>query len=211
MTEKARQRVRWISICSIFVFVLYATLPLGRPVITFMRRYLDASGQSQLMYGIFSVVAAGGLVYIIARIKTFTPVALVCIILLLRLYYFEFTTLVKYPEERLHFLEYGVLALLLYKAFSIDFKGIWPYVLALVTGSVIGYGDEVVQHCTKYLPALFTMLSITSVDPNAFRRYFGWEDVRINVLGVAYGLLLLITVLQNRRAQPDRPGTEPET
>jgi hypothetical protein len=208
MTDHRRQRVRWISISSIYVFVLYATLPLGRPVVTFMRSHLDTAEQSLLMYGIFATIGAAFLGYVLFKIRTFTPVALVCLALLLRLYYLEFTTLVTYPEERLHFLEYGLLALLLYKMFSIDFKGIWPYLLALVVGSLIGYGDELVQHCTKFLPAVFRFLGITSVDPNSFRRYFGWEDVRINILGVIYGLVLLITVLQNRRSRVQQQSSD---
>jgi hypothetical protein len=210
MIEKARQRVRWISICSIYVSVLYATLPLGRPVITFMRRHLDASEQSLLMYGIFAAIGAVFLGYILIRIRTFTLTALVCLGLLMGLYYLEFSLLIKYPEERLHFLEYGLLALLLYKMYSIDFSGVKPYQLALITGSIIGYGDEVVQHCTQYLPGLFRILNITSVDPAAFRRYFGWEDVRINILGVVYGLVLLAMVLQSRRKKPESPAAEPE-
>jgi hypothetical protein len=210
MIEKTRQRVRWISICSIYVFVLYATLPLGRPVITFMRQHLDAAGQSMLMYGIFAAVGVACLGYVLFKIRTFTPTALVCLVFLMGMYYLEFSLLIKYPEERLHFLEYGVLALLLYKMYSIDFTGVKPYQLALVTGCIIGYGDEVIQHCTKYLPALFNILGITSVNPNAFRRYFGWEDVRVNVLGVVYGLVLLAMVLQSRRKKPESPAAESE-
>jgi len=209
MTDHLRQRMRWISISSIYVFVLYATLPLGRPVVTFMRSHLSPSQQSLLMYAIFATVGAAFLGYVLFKIRTFTLTAFVCLALLMGLYYLEFTLLVKYPEERLHFLEYGLLGLLLFKTFSIDFKGLRPYQLTFITGSIIGYGDELVQHCTKYLPGLFSILGITSVDPAAFRRYFGWEDVRINILGVVYGLVLISMVLKNRRSRPRKQESHP--
>jgi hypothetical protein len=209
MIDHRRQRVRWICISSIYVFVLYATLPLGRPVVTFMRDHLDKSEQSFLIYTIFATVAAAFLGYVLFKIRTFTPTALVCLALLMGMYYLEFSLLVKYPEERLHFLEYGLLALLLYKTFSIDFKGLRPYQLTFITGGIIGYGDELIQHCTKYLPGLFNILGITSVNPDSFRRYFGWEDVRINILGVVYGLVLISMVLLNRRTRP-QPQSQPQ-
>lgn len=202
MNVQARKRFFWWGLSSVYVVLLYLTLPLGRPAITFMRQHLDATQQSYLMYGVFAVAGAGLLVYLLTRIKTLAPQAFVCFIIMGLLYKHEFTTLMTYPEERLHFLEYGVLALMLFKSFSVDFSGIWPYIGAACLGAVIGLGDEGVQYSTKYLPDLFQHLGIDSIDPHQFRRYFGWGDVKLNALGVLYGLALLATVFRNKRTHP---------
>jgi len=167
-----------------------------------MRKYLGPTEQSYLMYSIFAITAAGLLGYLIARFKTFAPQAFICFFLLCLLYKYEFTTLITYPEERLHFLEYGVLALVLFKSFSVDFRGIWPYIGTACAGALVGFGDEGVQYCTIYLPAVFKALGIESIDPATFRRYFGWSDVKINALGVMYGLAFIATVFRNRRMLP---------
>jgi len=169
-----------------------------------MRAHLSLAQQSALMFVVLGVAAVALIAYLVSRWKTLSPLAYVCFVLLARLYFFEFNTLVRYPEERLHFLEYGVLAILLHRAFSIDWqkwrpRGLWPYVGALVAGALIGWGDEGVQGLTKHLPAVFNFFGIDGVSPLTFRRYFGWGDVYINALGVAYGLAFLATVLRNRQ------------
>ncbi len=199
---------RWWCICAAYVLVLYATLPLGRPAITWMRANFSHAQQSVIVYSLLTAAGFSLIIYIFSLRKKLSPLAYVCLIILARLYYLEFTTLVKYPEERLHFLEYGVLACLLYKAFSNSFKGIWPYVFAAVLGALIGWGDEGVQLCTKYLPDVLRFFGIENVHPNTFRRYFGWGDVKINALGVLYGLAFLATVARNRKSLPHFPGLD---
>ncbi|GEM_PF-671752 len=188
---------RWWSFTILYVIVLYATLPLGRPVITWMRQNFTHSQQHVIVYSLFGAAALALLIYIFSLRKKLSPLAYVCFIILARLYYLEFTTLIKYPEERLHFLEYGVLACLLHKAFSLSFKGVRPYIYAAILGALLGWGDEGVQHLTKYLPAVFQFLGIENVNPNTFRRYFSWGDVKINAIGVLYGLAFLATVVRN--------------
>jgi hypothetical protein len=188
MTARARQRWLWWSICVIFVLVLYATLPLGRPVITWVRGHLTHAQQMGVITGAFAMLAAGCAAYIAVNWRRYTPLAIVCFFVFCRLYWLELQRLQQYPEEQLHFVEYGVLAMLLHRAFAIDLKGLWPYIATLALGALVGLGDECVQGLTKY------------VLPETYRRYFGWSDVRINVIGVVYGLAFYATVLRNRRA-----------
>lgn len=90
----------------------------------------------------------------------------------------------RYPQERLHYLGYGLLAALLYAglAHRADDAGprsgpAWlvPALLALLVGSLIGYGDELLQILWP-------------------RRYFDWADVAMNVVAVGLGLLVAIPV-----------------
>jgi len=92
------------------------------------------------------------------------------------------------PQERLHYLGYGLLAVLLYIGFARD-RGerraqpgesaanafLAPVLAAFVVGCGVGLLDELLQ-----IPWP--------------RRYFDWADVGINVLAVGLGLLIAIPV-----------------
>ncbi len=85
------------------------------------------------------------------------------------------------PQERLHYLGYGLLAMLLYVGFARDRgepgKGstLVPALSALLVGSLLGFADELLQ----------------IVWP---RRYFDWADVGMNVVAVGLGLLVAVPV-----------------
>ena len=59
--------------------------------------------------------------------------------------YFVLTINIKYPEEKLHFIEYGCLAFLVFQAISVDVKNQWAYVYAFLFCGIIGWGDEGIQ------------------------------------------------------------------
>jgi len=191
---------RWWGICACYTLVLYATLPLGRPVITWARAQLTPAQQQTCTWMLFAAVALALAAYLVSLRRVVRPMAYVCALLLARVYWYELTLLTQYPEERLHFIEYGVLAVLLYCAWRQQLGAGWAYLGAAVTGVLLGAGDEGVQYLTKYIPALVRALGCTWSNPDMFRRYFGWSDVRLNVLGVLYGLAFWMTVVQNRRA-----------
>ncbi len=85
------------------------------------------------------------------------------------------------PQERLHYLGYGLLAMLLYVGFARDrgepVKGpaLVPALSALLVGSLVGFADELLQILWP-------------------RRYFDWADIGMNVVAVALGLLVVIPV-----------------
>jgi VanZ family protein len=106
------------------------------------------------------------------------------------------TLTARFPQERLHYLGYGLLAGLLYAGW----RGVasaaaattaggseWlrPALLTVLVGSGIGLLDELLQILWP-------------------RRYFDWADVLINVLSVAVGVIVAIPVvsafLHNRTA-----------
>ncbi len=199
MTPRCRQRWIWWGWCALYILILYATLPLGRPVISWLRTHYSAAQQAWLMNAVFGVAGVALIVWLVRCRVVLSPLAYVCFVLLARLLYCEFRFLVVYPEERLHFLQYGALALLLHKALSLDLPSAWAYLAALLLGALIGWGDEGVQFLTKYIPDVCAWFGVT-VGSTTFRRYFGWDDVVLNALGTAYGLAFLATVVRNRRA-----------
>lgn len=79
----------------------------------------------------------------------------------------------RYPQERLHYLGYGVLAGLLYVGFArrSEASAVASAIYAFVAGGLIGYVDELLQILWP-------------------RRYFDWLDVGMNFVAVGLGLLV---------------------
>lgn len=68
---------------------------------------------------------------------------------------------IKYPVEKIHFIEYGILVLLLRKAFFGKLPVYNQYMLSIMAAGLVGLLDEIFQY---YLPL----------------RFFDWRDVGIN-------------------------------
>jgi VanZ family protein len=60
--------------------------------------------------------------------------------------------LIKRPEEKIHFLEYGLLGFLIYRAFSFRFGKFKLLSFSLSLSSLLGFIDEVIQY---FLPNRF--------------------------------------------------------
>lgn len=92
------------------------------------------------------------------------------------------TLTARYPQERLHYLGYGILAWLVY--FGLAGRTRHAVVFTALGGSAVGLLDELLQ----------------IVWP---RRYFDWADVGMNVLSVLLGLLAAIPAWRaSRRPAP---------
>ncbi len=85
---------------------------------------------------------------------------------------------VKYPIEKIHFVQYGVLAYFAFRAFACDLKGVLPYIGAFILTALIGYGDELIQ----------------GVLPD---RYYDDNDVILNAVSAAMALGLVYIFKQN--------------
>lgn len=83
----------------------------------------------------------------------------------------------RFPAERLHLIEYGLLAFLSYRAFRFDFSNAYSYGLALLFSSVFGCIDEGIQY----------------VLPN---RNFEVRDVLTNIFASALGLLVTAVLVR---------------
>ncbi len=80
------------------------------------------------------------------------------------------------PEVAMHFVEYGVLGLLIFRAMAHRTRDPAIYVAAVLVGAIVGTLDEVVQWLTP-------------------RRFFDYEDIRLNAwagmlmqVGIAMGI-----------------------
>ena len=69
------------------------------------------------------------------------------------------------PEEAVHFLEYGVLGLLIYRALTHRVKDVSIYFMALMIGAMVGMMDEAIQWVTP-------------------KRFWGLNDIWLNFFAV---------------------------
>lgn len=87
-------------------------------------------------------------------------------------YAYLLVDLSRFPAERLHLLEYGLMAYLILRALQLDFGDRRAYVVSLMLTTLVGLGDETVQWV---LP----------------QRYFELKDVLLNMVSAGLALLLV--------------------
>jgi hypothetical protein len=161
-------------------------------------KFKELWGEGALEVVAYAFVAAGasGMVWTGWRVWSRCSVAERVWIGIGVLVYGAGTLSARYPQERLHYLGYGLLAALLYFGFARDREArlgashlprgaessaadtgtAWlPAAMTLLAGSLIGYGDELLQILWP-------------------RRYFDWADVAMNVAAVGLGVLVAIPV-----------------
>jgi len=183
MSQLKKERIKCWSYVLIWIFCIYSTLYIVRPLCTFLKENTP-----------FNVIVNVGCFLILAllfnhliqngKIKRGTTYSLFFLSILL--YAIGFLIL-EYPEERIHFIEYGMLAFLIFRALIIDTRVLLAYTSAFILTSLIGWGDEGIQYLL----------------PN---RYYQLNDVLLNSVGGALGLFL--TYIFAREKQHNAEITE---
>lgn len=158
-----RRRLSAWALAAGWTALIYSTLSLVRPACEFLKARTPFA--VIINAALLAVLAA---VVFAARRQLFTRrgVWLAVAILL----YLGGLWVLKVPEEKIHFLEYGLLAVLVYRAVRMDAGAVRAYIAAFLITCLLGWADEGIQHL---LPS----------------RYFQWNDVALNCLSAAIGLM----------------------
>lgn len=185
----ARERRLWLLAGSCLLLV-YSSLYIARPITEWLR----AANLLRLAVGGSFLLAAAGVGYAILRQRpgwrvwiSLAGIAAFYIVLLSR---FEL------PEERLHFLEYGLIGGLVFAALlerqrhdmpePAHSEGrqspVWPAVTAIVITGIAGWIDEGIQE----------------ILPN---RYYDLRDVAMNAVGGALAVVSMWILDLARRAE----------
>ena len=93
------------------------------------------------------------------------------------------------PEEAMHFVQYGVLSVLLYRALRTRYADAGLYVIAFLLGALLGTLDEVIQWIIP-------------------RRFFDFRDILINVSAVG---LVQVALARGVRPEGIHPSPRPAT
>lgn len=162
----------WVAV---FTAIIYLTLPVAPRLWRAVAVEWLGSWQEPVVLGGL-VLAVGGSVMAGLCHRPVTPARHLGGLLAVGAGYASIVFLVELtPAEKLHFLYYGVLALLAFRALSFDLDGRWLAMGTIAAVSGIGLGDEVVQH---FLP----------------NRFFEWKDVALNAVSgaLATGIIVLL-------------------
>jgi len=171
--ENAKRLIRrraWIYVGSMMLCILL-TLPTT-PILWKWAIDTFGSGINYIAYLVF-FFAFLCLCFLTIRRQAETRVK--CFLILsvfVLLYYCLLKYQCRFPAERLHLAEYGILSYLLYVAFRMDFQEGKAYALGFITASGFGLFDELIQF----------------ILPN---RVFEIRDVLTNIMAAGLGLLVI--------------------
>ena len=171
---KNRRLKSWAYVFG-FVTLIYSTLYIVRPVCEYLKQATPFALLVNILGSILLMVVLA-VFWSKARIKKFLSWLLLCFIIAAYTYGLA---MMQYAEEKIHFVEYGFLAYLLLNAVHLYLRGPVAYIYAFLLGSALGWVDEGIQH----------------ILPN---RYYQTEDVILNSVSVALGLLLVYVFNRER-------------
>ena len=163
-------------LAGIWTGLIYATLYIMRPICEFFRQF------SWFAFGVNGVIAFFIILLVLVSVRKryiCKPVTWFLLFLVISGYFFGMR-LLPIAEERLHFIEYGVLAFLVYRALILDFKNSASYFAAFVITFFLGLGDEGIQYLL----------------PN---RYYQFKDVCLNSASAALGLALVYVMCRDKK------------
>ena len=143
MVTSAKKKA-W-GFCGGYIVLIYGSLYIMRPLSNYLRTLLRGFYDLGVS---FVLLALGVTIFCwslrtIRRQRAFFKALFVISILsyVFALYY------LKIPEERVHLIEYGALALLVLKALQFDFKReMYLYSLSFIIVSGVGAADEFIQY-----------------------------------------------------------------
>ena len=167
MFQKPPHESEWLSWLFVFLWtlIIYLTIPLARSI---QEQVGEMWGRESFTYIVLiSIVLAGitATLYLInRRVASWSNwLWLILVGLAFARYTYQLSPA---PEEALHFVEYGILGLLLYRALSHRIRDFSIYVCAVLIGAIIGTIDESIQWAVP-------------------KRYFSYGDIWINFVAVA--------------------------
>jgi glycopeptide antibiotics resistance protein len=170
----SEKRRAWIYVGVMMICILL-TLPTT-PILWKFAIDVLGTGVNDVGYLLFLLIFAGVGFYAGRRFSGPNKKALLLLSGFAIVYFYLLKYQCKFPAERLHLVEYGLLAYLLYKALQLDLPSAKAYILGFVIASAFGFLDEFIQY----------------ILPN---RWFELRDAMTNVLAAGLGLLAVRVVL----------------
>lgn len=162
------KRTLWILI-ALYIISIYASLPYMRGFLELAYSYLDKGGLTLALNATFVLIAVLLLWLLwlrgIGRFLVLAPIFIAIFVLIIR---------IEIPEERMHFIQYGILGIMSFFVFRGEAFGLLKAIL-LVT--IAGAIDEVIQY---FLP----------------NRVGDIRDVVFNTLGGVLGVAIAKLALQ---------------
>ncbi len=169
----------WVGLWQLFIYI---TIPLARTIQEFVR---DHGGKNLFLvvtFGVLILAVVGIVRAVRCGIFRCRPEGMLTLGVICGLFAVMTWNLRANPEESLHFVEYGVTSLLLFRALSHRFRDPSIYLLAAMLGCFFGIVDELIQWITP-------------------RRFFDFRDIGINVIAVLLVQLAIAIGIRPRSIQ----------
>lgn len=154
------KKCRWAIVVG-YTLLIYFTLPLMPPVVKFLNS-VTRGNLTLLIYIGYLLVGAGLIIYILKNSKVM-PLSSYFWFLGLGIIYTYCLLNLKIPQEKIHFIEYGLLAYFVYRALKVDKSSLQTYFFTFLITGALGWIDEGIQ---KLLPN--RVYDIRDVVMNAF-------------------------------------------
>ena len=186
MDASERSRQKYWSFVFAWVALIYGTLYVVRPVCTFLQNTTPfALLVNILMYSLLTVLILG--LFVKRKVTFARPLSCLVFLITAGAYICGFSV-IQIPEEKLHFLEYGILAYLAFRASELDIRRPPAFVYAFLLTVMFGWIDEGIQY---FLP----------------NRYYQNEDVALNAAGGLLGLAVVYIIRSGHaKATPNKNG-----
>jgi hypothetical protein len=150
MFDRPPRKPEFLSWTSVVLWsgLIFATVPFVRDAVDYVQEQWGGGAFTYGVTGIVILVSAAAVALLLKlRRKSVAGYAWLLGIAGLVVYLsFEFKA--RSPVEAVHFLQYGILSVLLYRAFSHRVRDYSIYVAATVAGTIVGMIDETVQWMT---------------------------------------------------------------
>ena len=167
----------------------FVTVPFVRNAVDYVRRYWQAEVFTYFVATCVILVSVAAVALLIRRRQKSVAAYVWLVGIAGIVVYLIFDLKAGSPVEAIHFLQYGMLSLLLYLAFAHRVRDHSIYVAATITGSFIGMLDETIQWLSP-------------------GRFFGTEDIWLNFTAVALVQIALAVGIRPRSISgwPDGAG-----
>ncbi|MFH0953741.1 MAG: VanZ family protein, partial [Verrucomicrobiota bacterium] len=208
---RERPWVSWLLVAA-WSLVIFATIPVARQI----QRFVDAHWGRQAFTDMVLaaiVLGVGGEALYLCRRRLARWSQYAWLIAAGALFTWRTYALRGNPEESLHFIEYGVLGALLFRALGHDIRNPAVYLAAALAGSLVGTADEIIQWLTPdrifdyrdiWLNAYASLLAQAAIAgglrPSFIAMHVGRRSVRWVCALAAAELLLLGLCLSNTPA-----------
>jgi len=161
---------KWLQALG-FLLIIYATIPLGRPIADFLKERIPFNQFVNIAY---VLAVANAFIFLLCkfRIKKVSTYFLLSILIGIYMY---FAGYMRIPIEKIHFLEYGFLAFLIFRALKVDMPNVLAYILTFVIAGALGWMEEGLQALTP-------------------GRYYDPRDILFNIIGSFMGILVTCCV-----------------
>lgn len=176
----------WVALCALAIFFV---VPFARAIQAFTTKHFGAAFFIILLLAVVAVTFLVVLYVLIFCLKIRIASQYIWLVAGAALYFYIGLTRIKNPFEGAHYLEYGLLGFLLFRAWRFSIPDGSVYWAAFFSGALVGIIDEIVQWITP-------------------DRYWDMADVGMNALAVG---LILIALWKGVRLKPSSAKIAPKS